>query len=95
MDRFGCEDYLSDAKRTAVVVQLCKQGYTKQLMLSQDTNSWSDRDIDLPVSPLRANWNYFHLHDHIVPALREAGLSDEQLRLLTGGNAARFFGAAN
>lgn len=93
MDRFGCEDYLPDVQRIAVVVRLCAEGFADRLMLSHDTNCWSDRDINLPDDPLRRNWNYFHLHQHIIPALRAGGVTEEQVRLMTGGNFARLFSA--
>ena len=93
MDRFGCEDYLPDARRIAVVVQLCAEGYADRLMLSQDANCWSDRDINIPEDKLRANWNHFHLHKTILPALRAGGVTAEQARLMTGGNFARLFEA--
>jgi len=94
MDRFGCEDYLPDVQRVAVVAQLCREGFADRLMLSHDSNSWSDRDINLPADPRRANWNYFHLHRDILPALRKAGVTEEQIGLMTGGNVARLFSAA-
>ena len=94
MDRFGCEDYLPDVQRVAVVAQLCREGFADRLMLSHDSNSWTDRDINLPADPRRANWNYFHLHRDIIPALREAGVTEEQIGLMTGGNVARLFSAS-
>ena len=93
MDRFGCEDYLPDAQRIAVVVRLCAEGHADRLMLSHDTNCWSDRDINLPEDKLRANWNYFHLHETIIPAMRASGVTGEQIGLMTGGNFARLFTA--
>lgn len=93
MDRFGCEDYLPDAQRIAVVVRLCAEGHADRLMLSHDTNCWSDRDINLPEDKLRANWNYFHLHETIIPAMRAGGVTGEQIGLMTGGNFARLFTA--
>lgn len=93
MDRFGCEDYLPDARRIAVVVQLCAEGFADRLMLSHDANCWSDRDINLPEDKLRANWNHFHLHKTILPALRAGGVTAEQVGLMTGGNFASLFDA--
>lgn len=94
MDRFGCEDYLPDDKRVAVVAQLCREGFADRMMLSHDANSWSDRDINLPADPHRPNWNYFHLQRHILPALRTAGVTGDQIALMTGGNFARLYSAA-
>ena len=93
MDRFGAEDYLSDDKRISVVVALCREGFADRLMLSQDSNTWSDRDINLPTPPTRRNWNYFHLGKVILPRLREEGVTEDQIRMMTGGNLARMFGA--
>ena len=43
------------------------------------------------VRDYNANWNYFHLHRNILPAMRAKGVSDEQIALMTGGNFARMF----
>lgn len=91
MDRFGIESTLSDKARAAVVAKLCSEGYSGQMLLSQDANSWSDRDIGLRREPARKNWHYFNLHENVLPRLRKLGVSEGQIGQLTGGNARALF----
>ncbi|WGF88101.1 phosphotriesterase family protein [Marinivivus vitaminiproducens] len=79
MDRFGIEDYLSDERRAAVVAALCAEGFANQLMLSQDANSWSDRDLGLPIDPRRRHWHYLNLAERIIPMLRKLGVPSQQI----------------
>jgi phosphotriesterase-related protein len=40
---------------------------------------------------LGPNWNHFHILDHVLPALRQAGVTDEQIRLMTVEKPRRIF----
>ncbi len=92
MDRFGIESTLSDDRRCAVVAKLAAEGYAQQMMLSHDSNSWSDRDLGTTPDPARKHWHYFNMTARILPRLRELGVSDEQIDQMTGSNVQRLFG---
>lgn len=94
MDRFGIQETLSDERRSAVVATLCRDGFAERMMLSQDANSWSDRDAGLAVSETRSNWHYHNVLDNILPMLRRMGVTDEQIDVMMCGNPRRFFGGA-
>jgi phosphotriesterase-related protein len=79
MDRFGLETLLSTEKRVAVVAQLCQEGYAKQMVLSHDANCWSDMVSEEQKPTRYPRWHYTHIPDDILPALRQAGVTDAQI----------------
>jgi phosphotriesterase-related protein len=40
------------------------------------------------------NWNYLHIHRDVLPALRERGITDEQIRQMLVDNPRRYFETA-
>ncbi|MCG8589509.1 MAG: phosphotriesterase-related protein [Proteobacteria bacterium] len=92
MDRFGLDMMLSTAKRVSMVAELCRRGYADQMVLSHDACCHIDW---FPKSALAAvpNWNFRHISDDVVPALRKEGVSEDQLHQLTVSNPRRVFAA--
>jgi phosphotriesterase-related protein len=91
MDRFGLDIYLPTDKRVATIARLCELGYAERMVLSQDAAvhiDWFPPEI---LQRLGSNWNHFHIVDDVLPALRQAGVSDEQVRLMTVENPRRIF----
>lgn len=91
MDRFGLDIYLSTDKRVAVIARLCEMGYAERMVLSQDVAvhiDWFPPEI---LSRLGPNWNHFHIVEDVLPALRQAGVSEEHVRLMTVENPRRIF----
>jgi phosphotriesterase-related protein len=79
MDRFGLESFLPTAKRVEVVARLCAEGYAPKMVLSHDANCWSDMLTEEAKARTRPLWHYNHISDDILPALRKAGVKDEQI----------------
>lgn len=82
-DTFGCEVHYdnvwpglrlpTDPERIEVVVELCKMGYDKQLMVAQD--------MSMKMMLKRyGGYGYSHVLEHIVPELRRQGVSQKQIR---------------
>ena len=91
MDRFGLDAYLPTDKRVAVIARLCEMGYAERMVLSHDAAvywDWFTPEVQQALGP---NWNYFHIPDDVLPALRQAGVSEEQIRLMTVENPRRIF----
>jgi phosphotriesterase-related protein len=44
---------------------------------------------------LLPKWNYTHIHDDVLPALREKGVTDDQLETMLVGNPDRYLGGAS
>jgi phosphotriesterase-related protein len=92
MDRFGLEMLLSTVKRVSTVARLCERGRADRMVLSHDACchiDWFD-----PRFPRPPHWNFRHIPDDVVPALRKEGVGEEQLRALTVDNPRRIFAAA-
>ena len=79
MDRFGLESFLPTAKRVEVVATLCAEGYAPKMVLSHDANCWSDMLTEEAKARTRPLWHYNHISDDILPALRKAGVKEEQV----------------
>jgi len=91
MDRFGLEGFLPTEKRVATVARLCQMGYAERMVLSQDASAyfdWLDPEVAKALGP---NWNYFHIVDDVIPALLEAGVSQQQIDIMTRENPRRIF----
>jgi phosphotriesterase-related protein len=91
MDRFGVDIYLTTEKRVATIAKLCELGYAGQMVLAHDASCLIDW---FPEEALRAavpNWHFLHITNDVLPALRAAGVSDEQIRQMTVDNPRRIF----
>jgi phosphotriesterase-related protein len=91
MDRFGIDMILPTKQRVDTIVELCKRGFAGQMVLSHDAScyiDWFPRELVRKAVP---NWNYLHIPDDVVPALRERGVAEEHVRQMTIDNPRRFF----
>src|SRR4029450_7107589 len=95
MARFGLDPLLPTAKRVAVVAQLCAEGYASQMVLSHDANCWSDMQSEEDKQRMRRHWNYTHISDDILPALRAAGVTEEHIAQMLVHNPRALFEARN
>jgi phosphotriesterase-related protein len=93
MDRFGLEHFLPTAKRVEVLARLCAEGYAGQMVLSHDANCWSDMLSEDDKRRTRPLWHYNHISDDILPALRSAGVTEEQIRRMLVENPRAIFEA--
>jgi len=91
MDRFGLDMLLPTEKRVATIARLCEMGYAEKMVLSHDAAcyfEWADPALRKQVVP---NWHFNHIPDDVIPALRDAGVSQEQIRAMTVDNPRRIF----
>ena len=91
MDRFGIDIILPTKNRVATIAELCKRGYASQIVLSHDACShidWFPMDLVRKNVP---NWNYLHIPEDVIPALRESGVPENQIREMTVENPRRLF----
>jgi phosphotriesterase-related protein len=93
MDRFGLEHFLPTAKRVEVLARLCAEGYAGKMVLSHDANCWTDMLSEEDKRRTRPHWHYNHISDDILPALRKAGVSEEQIEQMLVGNLRALFAA--
>ena len=79
MDRFGVDAYCPTPVRVDTVARLCEAGHAGQMVLSHDAGchmDWFDDDFLTRVQP---NWHFLHISRDVLPAMRERGISDEQI----------------
>lgn len=93
-DRLGIDSLFPDTLRKACIIGLVGIGYAERIMLSQDyAPYWTGRSPEMPDSEkkLIANWSYVHVFKNIIPALKEAGISDEKINTMMAENPRRLF----
>jgi phosphotriesterase-related protein len=91
MDRFGAEVLLPTADRINTIVSLCADGYADRMVLAHDAScyiDWFNPDLIKAIMP---NWHYEHISNDVLPALREAGVTDDQIRAMMEDNPRRYF----
>jgi phosphotriesterase-related protein len=93
MDRFGIYLETTFEARCDVVVEMCRRGYAERMVLSQDTSCYIDW-IDPQVMALLPQWTYTHIHEEVLPYLREHGVSDDQIETMLVTNPRRYFDGA-
>jgi phosphotriesterase-related protein len=93
MDRFGIDSMLPTEKRVATIAKLCERGHAGKIVLSHDTSCYIDWFPPELIKPAMPRWHFLHIPDDVIPALRTAGVSDDQLRTMTIDNPRRIFDA--
>jgi len=91
MDRFGLDSFLPTDKRVEVLATLCAEGYAPKMVLSHDANCWTDMLSEDAKRRTRPRWHYTHISDDILPALRKAGVSDDQIEQMLVRNPRAIF----
>jgi len=88
MDRFGINVETTFEARADTLVELCRRGYADRMVLSQDAACYLDW-IDPNVLPFLPQWNYLHIHDDVLPYVREKGVTEEQIAQMLVTNPRR------
>jgi phosphotriesterase-related protein len=95
MDRFGLDMFLPMERRIPTVAALLERGYADRMFLSQDYNATLDWFPPEGLRQLQAagasrGWSMTLLFDEVIPALRERGMTDEQLATMLVSNPKRW-----
>jgi phosphotriesterase-related protein len=91
MDRFGLDVLLPADARIATVAALAGEGLSDRMVLAHDASchiDWFPPGVRDAVAP---NWHYTFIHTTVIPALKEAGVTDEQLTTMLVDNPRRYF----
>lgn len=91
-DRFGLylPGRLGLDARVGIVADLCAQGYSDRIVLAHDKTIYSDW-WEPGEGPHVDEWVHTHISDAVLPALRQRGVTEEQLQQLMVGNPRRVF----
>ncbi len=91
MDRFGVDVFLPFEQRVDTVARLCERGRADRMVLSHDASchiDWFDEEMLRSAAP---NWHYLHIPRDVLPALRDRGVTDEQIHQMMVANPAAIF----
>lgn len=91
MDRFGLDVLLDFDQRVGTVARLVELGYAEHLVLSHDASCHNDWLPSEQLPAVAPNWHYQHITNDVLPALRERGVSDKQIRTMLVDNPRRYF----
>ncbi len=92
MDRFGIDLITPFADRVATVAAMCARGYAESMVLSHDAACYIDWFPPESVPRFAPSWHYLHVFDDVLPALRDRGVTDDQIDTMLVANPRRYFG---
>jgi phosphotriesterase-related protein len=94
MDRFGIE-FTSFEDRVATVAALCERGHAGRMVLSHDSYCFNDRFDPEVVRRRHPNYHLLHISRDVLPALRERGVTEEQIHRMLVDNPRRILGGGS
>ncbi len=94
-DRFGIDLFNPTDDRVATIVALCGRGYADRIVLSHDAACYMDffsgEAGQQALATVTPNWHFRHISEDVLPALRERGVSEEQITTMMVDNPRRYF----
>jgi phosphotriesterase-related protein len=91
MDRFGLDILFPFEQRVATVAALAARGYADRMVLSHDAACHIDWFAPGLIGVFAPNWHLDHLLDDVLPALRDQGVSEQQIDAMLVANPRRYF----
>lgn len=91
MDRFGLDTILPFEDRVNTVAEMCRRGHAEKMVLSHDAACFNHWLPERPLPAMLPRWNYLHIHNDVVPALKQKGVTDEQLKTMLVENPRKIF----
>lgn len=91
MDRFGVDLFLGTPERVQTIKKMCDSGYAEKMVLSHDAACYFDWADPAILKNLLPRWHFNHIPDDVIPALREAGVAESDIRTMTVDNPRRIF----
>ena len=91
MDRFGIDVLLSFEDRVNTVAKMCELGYAGNMVLSHDAACFNDWLSEAALPVILPRWNYLHIHNDVIPALKERGVTDQQINTMLVDNPRKIF----
>lgn len=95
MDRFGINFTITTEERVKTIVEMSRRGYVDHLTLSHDCACWSDFFPAVEkYNTAMPDHHYLHIPHQVIPALLEAGVTQDQIDRMFIDNPRRHFEAA-
>lgn len=96
-DRFGLDMFNPTEQRVRTIATLCAHGYADRIVISHDTACYMDffagEQSQRTLARTAPNWHYLHISRDVLPALREQGVSEDQITTMLVDNPRRYFTA--
>lgn len=91
MDRFGIDTIVSFEDRVKTVASMCRRGHAEKMVLSHDAACYNHWLPERQLPMLLPRWHYLHIHNDVIPALKQQGVTDEQLQTMLVTNPRKIF----
>ena len=91
MDRFGIDVLLPFEDRVNTVAKLCERGHADKMVLSHDAACFNDMLPEAAIPVILPKWNFLHIHNDVIPALKQRGVTDEQIGTMLIDNPRKIF----
>jgi phosphotriesterase-related protein len=91
MDRFGIDVLLPFEDRVNTVAKMCRLGHAEKMVLSHDAACFNDWLPEAEIPALLPNWHYLHIHNEVIPALKNRGVDDQQITMMLVDNPRKIF----
>ena len=91
MDRFGVDNILSFEDRVDTVARMCERGHAGKMVLAHDASCYIDWLPEEALPFVLPNWHYLHIHNDVLPALRQRGVTEEQITTMLVDNPRAIF----
>ncbi len=91
MDRFGLNTLLSFEDRVNTVVEMCRRGHAGRMVLSHDAACYMHWLPEQVLPAVLPQWHYLHIHNDVIPALKQKGVTEEQLHTMLVENPRKIF----
>lgn len=95
-NRFGMKEFFpSDDERIEWLLRLLEMGYEEKIVISHDC---SNHNVFIPIDEFHEaktnivpDWRFYHFPRDVMPILREKGVKDKQIQMMTVENPRRIF----
>jgi phosphotriesterase-related protein len=91
MDRFGIDTRLPFEDRVNTVARMCERGHAGKMVLSHDAACFNDWLPEAALPVVVPNWHFLHIHNDVIPALKERGVTDQQIHAMLVDNPRNIF----
>jgi phosphotriesterase-related protein len=91
MDRFGIDVLLPFEDRVNTVAKMCERGHADKMVLSHDAACFNDWLPEAALPSVLPNWHFLHIHNDVIPALKQRGVTEEQINTMLIDNPRKIF----
>jgi phosphotriesterase-related protein len=68
---------------------MCQRGHAGKMVLSHDAACFNDWLTERDLPHILPNWNYLHIRKDVIPALKQRGVTEQQIHTMMVDNPRR------